>query len=487
MILFVLCLLFVCLFTACTENTKQDALDTDVAGATVTSNGGLAVRYGKYLYFVNGYSGESTLNTFGSVKTGAICRVELKDNVPDYTTFSVVVPKNVYGSDTTYPGIYIVGDYIYYHTTSVDKDSKREYKTDEGVLMRTKIDGSESEVLKEFDDNSTVFYVAGNYLVYEHEDYLHGIRLSDKEEIDIYTEHTALAYFFKDNYLVYTGYNYDNIRNSTGDYLVNVFNFCDGTTKVVLSSELLNNKEVAKKNNIYKFSIANVEVANDKLNIFYSITEDNTQYGFYKGYYVCSYDASLAFNVANNYRLSYELDPTTYSAFYTLKNGWILAYNSGSFAIYNTFTVDNDAKRWEKTEYDPATENRYYSCDVTDVKDVVGVYETDTEVYAYYTSSKTIDSVEGVAFNYICLLEKDGTEYTVSEGNKISFFFCKYDSTYTTYELIDNCVYYLNDQVSDIAYYGTFDAKVKAEESFKNGKVLGKVDPEKLISLIDKE
>ena len=88
----------------CTENLKQDAIATEFSDV-VASNGGMAVVYGNYLYFVNGYAGETASNTFGEVVKGAVCRVALTNGVPSGEA-QVIVPKNVYGTDKTYGGIY---------------------------------------------------------------------------------------------------------------------------------------------------------------------------------------------------------------------------------------------------------------------------------------------------------------------------------------------------------------------------------------------
>ncbi|MBR2988826.1 MAG: hypothetical protein IKC64_03785, partial [Clostridia bacterium] len=54
---------------------------------TVTSNGGSAVAYGNYVYFLNGYRGyedtDATANVFGEVVKGAVYRVELNGSEVD--------------------------------------------------------------------------------------------------------------------------------------------------------------------------------------------------------------------------------------------------------------------------------------------------------------------------------------------------------------------------------------------------------------------
>jgi len=75
--------LLVAMLVACNENTKQDAVTTDIPdGAKVENNGGVAVKYGNYLYFINGLAGETANNEFGKVVKGAVMRVDLKDGKP---------------------------------------------------------------------------------------------------------------------------------------------------------------------------------------------------------------------------------------------------------------------------------------------------------------------------------------------------------------------------------------------------------------------
>ena len=47
--------LLCCVLAACGENTNQNAIPT-VAG-DVSDNGGMAVSYGDYVYFINGFAG----------------------------------------------------------------------------------------------------------------------------------------------------------------------------------------------------------------------------------------------------------------------------------------------------------------------------------------------------------------------------------------------------------------------------------------------
>ena len=104
-----LCFAVIMTATACTENYKVDGVETDLSNIDTTSNNGLAVRVGKYLYFINGYADKTGDNDFGDTVKGAIMRVELENQKPKMDTLVTVVPKNVYNSSPSI-GITVVGN-----------------------------------------------------------------------------------------------------------------------------------------------------------------------------------------------------------------------------------------------------------------------------------------------------------------------------------------------------------------------------------------
>ena len=497
-----LVLMVCCLFAACTENTKWDAVQTDATFPKVTSNGGVAVQYGNYLYFINGYAGEAALNTFGDVKTGAICRVEIKKGqnglALDYDTFRVVVPKNVYGGDTTNGGIYIANGYIYYHTTSVDKNGKREYKTNEGVLMRTKIDGTGTETLKEFSDNSTVFRVSGNYLVYTSKDEesnnrLMAIKLDDMTDVTIESNH-VIAYNFSENYVVYTTYNHDRKTDASSDYLVKLFDFRTGKTSLLLSSEIYNRNGL-----LFTTTIKAIRETDSSVWLFYT-KDDNSTNNLENGYYLCSFPkANPVYDSSSEFRMTSETETTTYDNFYCLGNGnLVLAYHDKKFDIYDTFS-NGVAKRMANP--DPTDENgAFASYTVNGATAIVDVYENENEVYAYFTTSPSIDSKTYTALNYIKLFNKVNGEYKIAIENVAVFYYFNYNSSYTTYEVSDlyyyeandttaaKAVFYLNSDVGDgaLPYYHILqnDNDKNNAEKKAGGKLIGKIDGEKLVDLI---
>jgi hypothetical protein len=145
-------ILVTAVFAAC-SNTNFIYPENLPSGSDIESNGGMAVRYGDYVYFVNGYQGDNTVsNSFGgindttgknSVKTGDIVRAKTSDLLSifgewyeenkeesDFETLlqekvydfaEVVVPRfyftrNTSSTNSWVNGLYIFGGRLYFTT-----------------------------------------------------------------------------------------------------------------------------------------------------------------------------------------------------------------------------------------------------------------------------------------------------------------------------------------------------------------------------------
>ena len=187
---FIMAILFA--FTGCavdnyTPVSISGKQDTSYA---VTSNGGSAVKYGNYVYFINGSRGyaddNGTANKFGEVVKGGLYRAELINNtenggvredyyadgvkefvpyVDDETGLALnsteklsykrqtehvvnnqlLVPKTIGTSGYSDGGIYIFDDYVYYATPANTKDKNGNIMDDYTLFLRTKLDGSKTE------------------------------------------------------------------------------------------------------------------------------------------------------------------------------------------------------------------------------------------------------------------------------------------------------------------------------------------------------
>jgi hypothetical protein len=179
----------------------------------VTSNGGSAVQYGNYVYFINGTRGfdddNAKNNVFGSVVKGGLCRVELNgskvssDNGDSFritsggdagsklvgavaTTFDnkttleasvqTIAPKTI-GTSGYHNGggVFIFGNYVYYASPDNTKNKQGETTYKRTAFFREKLDGSETIKIyttqAETADKGYGFYNYGGavYLVTEDE------------------------------------------------------------------------------------------------------------------------------------------------------------------------------------------------------------------------------------------------------------------------------------------------------------------------------
>lgn len=425
----------------CTESYKQSAVPTE-KGA-VSDNGGMAVVYGKYLYFINGYAGESADNTFGSVVKGAIARVELENGKPKGNA-QVIVSKNVYGTDTTYGGIYIADDYIYFASTNTDLDSTGSAKTASGVLMRAKVDGSSVERIATFDDHSFVFTVVGKKLTYIRNNNVYVIDLT-ASKLSATTVETGIltGYLLTEDYLYYTQYNDGHSDN----YVIKAYPLAGGKAKVILSNADLN------ADTEYTFSLLSaIDEGNNKVKLFYTKTDSglNTpEVGVYAYEYV---KGTFAFNKANEVRFTHNATSATnlaYTKFYKAGT-YYLGLASTKLDIFNA-----DGTRATGDE-------GLESLNIGSTVSVFEVEETENAVYLWYIDSSVLKRIQ--------ILSVDNGVYAIVEKSAKKMFTGSYNTTYVSIDRIGDVLYYLNSSISDNAYYYVLD---DAAESTDAGKILG--------------
>ena len=156
-------------FAAC-ESYKATALSkVGDKNAKVESNGGLVVKQGGYLYFINGFTDYLTDsgkdNWFGTPVKGAIVRVTYNADGSLGDDYTVVVPKTVMASSENV-GFSIFGEWIYYVSPSADTDRSGKVQTDTLQFMRTKIDGTGTQVIFEIDNTSVKYKYTSSALVW---------------------------------------------------------------------------------------------------------------------------------------------------------------------------------------------------------------------------------------------------------------------------------------------------------------------------------
>ena len=131
---------------------KADSIGSGDSSAAVESNGGYVVKQGRFIYFINGYVGESADNAWGAATKQGIVRAEIKDGKVDPKSAKLVVPKSVYNSSNV-GGIAIHGEWIYY--TSVNTD-----------FMRTKTDGSVTQLIGTIGTRSAKYLFTTSRVLY---------------------------------------------------------------------------------------------------------------------------------------------------------------------------------------------------------------------------------------------------------------------------------------------------------------------------------
>lgn len=174
------------LLTGCDKKGLKDNPNTD---DPVTSNGGMAVVKGDYLYYVNGFKTYQNLekdkdNVWGKQLFGAIYRVKMNNNVIAHTDegflekSEVVVPQIVGTENACF---YIFGDYIYYATPNMQKDEYGNLLNARSNICRVNINGTGNKVLYTTDQTLT----STNWTMYELDDTVYVVMLDGSKVVSI--------------------------------------------------------------------------------------------------------------------------------------------------------------------------------------------------------------------------------------------------------------------------------------------------------------
>lgn len=199
-IVFILTVVLILTFVlaSCTTSFKQKAVQTDFSNLNVTSNGGLAVGVGNYVYFINGSAGQEGYNVWGKTVKGAIMRVELDaDKNPISSTLTTIIPKNVHGTKKT--GLVVLGDRIFFTSPSINTNSKGEPLSGRMVLLSSKLDGTDVKVIKEFDSYDIEYKVTNNgFVLYLEEGTLYSLNLSKRKPKAVEIDKEITSFKFMD-------------------------------------------------------------------------------------------------------------------------------------------------------------------------------------------------------------------------------------------------------------------------------------------------
>ncbi len=218
LIILVACLMLaLVVFAACNnEDTFKPVATDGISGQTAEGNGGIAVKYGDYIYYVNGHqSSNTTDNSYtNTVRSGSIVRVKaskiddivalndedlsstekterietaVKENV------QIVIPCYYYSTNTTttsIAGIYIFNDRLYITTPNQALTDGGQTMNNQLVLESYKLDGSDRQQHHVIAGESWSTSTAGTeimlsevsgqvYATYVLESNLHSVKVSD--------------------------------------------------------------------------------------------------------------------------------------------------------------------------------------------------------------------------------------------------------------------------------------------------------------------
>lgn len=129
----------------CTKSVQLSGIEFTEAFEKMPakSNGGFAVTKGDYVYFINGVQSNTADNAYGEPEKGAIYRISTENFAKhSYAEVDCVVPHVAFNFDYD-TGLFIYGNYIYFATPSVNRDSEGNVYSDVLDLKRAKLDGTE--------------------------------------------------------------------------------------------------------------------------------------------------------------------------------------------------------------------------------------------------------------------------------------------------------------------------------------------------------
>ena len=428
------------------ESYKAKALDkVGDKNAVVESNGGLVVKQGGYLYFVNGYTGylteKGSQNWFGNVTKGAIVRVTYNSDGTLGDDYKVVVPKSVMAS-TESLGFSIYGEWIYYVSPSAEEERDGSVKTDTLQFLRTKIDGTGTQLILNWDNTSVQYKYTPKALVFydNSESKLYSKDLSAKKfkknkPGECIAEDVASVHFPKNE-------SYDPAKGETiGDYVLYTKNSEDSydSTNTLYAVDPLGNdtKTLIGATTFdakYNVKVITSKVEGDKLSIYYTKTSyvGTSSSGTVVGTFAYQFaDKSFAFDAKNEAKLSDSELSTLYPISYAdgvVKTGEksVIYYTNGAepktFGVLNLNTL-------------------------LTVKDGVFYYLNSDKVMLYYPLSG----------------EKN-VHYAYTTGEKFmddsSFIAAEYFDGYVYFILDDDYDYMARIRLADIDIYSDKEAAV---------------------------
>lgn len=321
---------------------KADSIGSGDSSAAVESNGGYVVKQGKFVYFINGYVGESADNTWGAATKQGIVRAEIKDGKVDPKSAKLVVPKSVYNSSNV-GGIAIHGEWIYYTSVNTDKDKSGTASTVNTDFMRTKTDGSVTQLIGTIGTRSAKYIFTKSRVLYYTNNTIGFIDFSKMNDKATDKGNGAVKGTLAENVEnVVWDYATDSIfyvqTAPSEDSYKNYNNLCtikaDGSGQKVLATQntfVAEGKDpVQDQLNVFKYSLVNMYVEEDgDCTLYYTKSHTLNSSSVSDGLFMAKASDVKAFEKNLNTIASTTLVPLGY------KEG-ALAYNSDSvYCWYN--------------------------------------------------------------------------------------------------------------------------------------------------------
>lgn len=114
---------------------------------TAKTQGGFMLETDNYIYFINGQASYTDDNAYGTPVKGSLMVIKTQDFASgNFEKAEIAVPKLFNATDYK-AGLYIYGDYVYYGTPNVNKDSSGNAASSEMTFFKTKLDGTEHKEL----------------------------------------------------------------------------------------------------------------------------------------------------------------------------------------------------------------------------------------------------------------------------------------------------------------------------------------------------
>ncbi len=490
-------LIVVFALVGCTESFSQKAIDgpTAFAAGAIVSNGGLAVQAtdesGTYLYYVNGYAGADGDNIFGEALKGSIVRVKLNQdgtlavNDKGEIDSTVIVPKNVYAAAPTdsssntltnkSAGIFIDGEYLYYSSPSTNKDKDGNYMTSRMVIMRTKLDGTDTERLLTVTHYNVLYGIYNGYMLYYDitlgELYRMDLKTKDTTKIDsavekcVFPDVTGKA---TDNWVFYTKSatsstaTHDIIYKVSIDNTINGTEFINGKDDYTAEYKQAHIQDTSANDKGFSLAVQELKAVDGKLVLIYK-KSDSGQSTLSKGIYTLTLDLSnLDFDQANEAQLSKDglnsNDADSYTKYYFISATNVLCSNGT-----NIQWKQKSGTKWTNVK---RTVNGEDTVNVLGNFTILKYERVENSGYAIY-----LDSSNRMQKILIAKYAADGTidiaDSTQDANADTMIDKLSVSTSWLSAEIIGNNVYYFNSDVSNYTYAYYLDTLVETETVYE--------------------